>query len=817
MAVSQLGSVLYVGYTCDRNNVYVSVTPSQTIPSVTNNGGWVTTYTTLEIKMGGIGTVYSTGLQTPGTNLVVGPFSFAISHNDWNSSDKTLYWNGHQYNGLGLYTDITVATTYQYNNSVPGTPITPTFTIANDYVGYDVAKLTITSNGSNTTSYDIYRANTSGGTYSLIGGLTGSTVYYDYNVTTGNTYWYKVNGVNGCFTTWSVLHSLYIQTITDSTCVIRNIATITNKTAGDVSTTYELWRSATSGGTYQCVGHEYNAGVNIQDKITTYGDTYWYKPVQKTTYWSLTGASTQYTGTWAFSTAPVLTATLYTGSSKVTLNWTDAAIYQQYYEIYKSVDNGAFSLIATVTGSTYDAVGLTTNHKYQFKIRDKIECFAPTYIYSSYSNTTTSIWAPAISAPINLFFTNTTHTGTTINWTNTSPTYVTGNTIQRFNGSIWIDIGTVSNVTTSFNITGLTPDTLYTFRVEARSAFYEAPSISATVQTLKFPPSFCTLPDGFTTTDTTCGNTGTITINDLNYFDYFNFTLIDYIGNQYYFATGTTGSADVPSGYYKLSVQAKSQYQYYYGTETCNFNWISIEDTDTTLTLTMVIRDNIITFLLTPEANGRIVGQFTDSVSGLTHNYYIFKSNGDMVLQVTGSTDPMEFVYLPAANGFYYAYVENANGCKALSGIFEVKNDNSPFNLSGVKRVFLSEYKSDLDWIQWSTGDEDYFVAGIDVLKFQSAKIKSFTNANAWYSIPTAEDSSYGQKMAKVRQGFVFNDVLSLSFTPSTYNKWLATGTLLDNRWVIVFEDNNSTRKTFFLGIRLSERRCKGQSVSKTI
>jgi hypothetical protein len=190
---------------------------------------------------------------------------------------------------------------------------------------------------------------------------------------------------------------------------------------------------------------------------------------------------------------------------------------------------------------------------------------------------------------------------------------------------------------------------------------------------------------------------------------------------------------------------------------------------------------------------GRIIVDFEYLISGHTYTFNVYNIDNTLYYSQSGmSYSSTFFVDNVKPDCYYVELLDETCDCTVQTTIYCVES-TSPFNLSGVKRVFVSEYKDDLDWNNWSTGDENYFINGYDLLKFQSVKIKEFLNANTWYSIPTAEDSNYNQKMQKVRQGFVFNDVLSLSFTPSSYAKWLATGTLLEKRWVVVFEDNNST------------------------
>lgn len=207
-----------------------------------------------------------------------------------------------------------------------------------------------------------------------------------------------------------------------------------------------------------------------------------------------------------------------------------------------------------------------------------------------------------------------------------------------------------------------------------------------------------------------------------------------------------------------------------------------------------VTKKNSRCFGLNPQP-GRIIVNFDYLISAHTYTFNVFRQDMTLYYSQSGmSYNSTFFVDNVPPACYYIELLDETCNCTVQTTTYCVESQ-VPFNVSGVKRVFISEYKDDLDWNNWSTADENYYINGYDLLKFQSVKIKEFINANTWYSLPTAEDSSYAQKMAKVRQGFVFNDVLTLSFTPSTYAKWLATGTLLEKRWVVVFEDNNSTEE----------------------
>jgi hypothetical protein len=780
----------------------------------------------------------------------------------------------------------------------PPLPPTATFTAVNVYDGLDAILLTITSSSTYVDDWKFYRSTTGiGGTYNLIATIFpsgGTTTYYDDNVITGNTYCYKLTAENELYTTTSAIHCVTVATTVNAHCVINNVATITNHTVGDTTSRYELWRSTGLTGTYIRCGATLGGGTTVKDRIAVYNQQYYYNIRQVTPYWTLTGATTNYTGTISLTQSPVLSGVLYSGTSKVTLSWTDSNPYKQYYEIYKSINNASYTLIATISGvTTYDATGLTIDNDYKFKIRGRINCFSPTILYTPYSNIIDIIWAHPINPPTSIVMSITTCTGTTINWVNNNTHYVTGNTIQEYESGIWTDIGNALTGATTFRIKNLTPIITYQFRVQARSKFLQASSVSATTTTqnpapfnlsvivtdvyslqamvswsINDPPfgtgiradlrisgttlwtpiatishsavtytynnlvfnthyqarlvrigseypsslinfltpnlpiDYCNLSTGYTKTDTTCGNNGTISINDTILVNYFDFTLRDYIGNTYPFSPLSGATYHIPAGYYKLSAIAKPAYQYYYGNDTCTTDFIPIKATNTSINNVNVILKTAQQSFLIAEGGGsnRYFAGFQDTSSGHTYHYYLIKDNGKLVFSAS-TTNKLGFVYNYIPSGCYYGIIVNTyNNCTYLIPDYCIECQ-SIFNLSGVKQVFISAYNNtgNFTWDDWATSDEDFYVQGIDKLTFVGTKIKRFYNTNPWYKLPTNEFTVYTCPFDKVRQGFMYTNTLSIGFAPSDYQRWVDLIDVLKftNRYLVVFQDNNSQWWTF--------------------
>jgi PKD repeat protein len=135
--------------------------------------------------------------------------------------------------------------------------------------------------------------------------------------------------------------------------------------------------------------------THLQENVTYY----WKVRVQEDTEeqrWS------EYTGTWSFITgtlpaAPTSCTATYVSDSQIDLEWNDNASNETGYEIYRSVDSAAYSLLDTVAADStgHNDTDVSADHTYQYKIRAKNDAG-----YSSYCET--SIVATSPTAPSNV-------------------------------------------------------------------------------------------------------------------------------------------------------------------------------------------------------------------------------------------------------------------------------------------------------------------------------------------------------------------------------------------------------------------------------
>jgi len=168
---------------------------------------------------------------------------------------------------------------------------------------------------------------------------------------------------------------------------------------------------------------------------------------------------------WTRPPAPVLSTTP-VSSTSVALAWTNV-VGETGYAIERSIDAGTTWVGAGSRSAdqlTFTSSGLLPNTAYQFRIRARNESGLGAASTVA-SRTTTLGFVPDVSAE---------GTGpTTIAVTWGAITGETGFFVQRRQAGAWVTVSGVNALaadTVSFNVTGLTADTAYTFRVVAVSA-----------------------------------------------------------------------------------------------------------------------------------------------------------------------------------------------------------------------------------------------------------------------------------------------------------------------------------------------------------
>ena len=244
--------------------------------------------------------------------------------------------------------------------------------------------------------------------------------------------------------------------------------------------------------------------------------------------------------------APANLSASNTTQTTTDLNWSAATdnIAVTAYDVYQGA-----SIIATVSGTSYAVVGLSASTSYAFSVRAK-DAAGNVSVASNTVNVTTlnppDTQAPSV--PANLSATNTTQTSTSLSWSSsTDNVAVSGYDVYQ--GSTVI--ASVSG--TSRQVTGLTANTAYTFRVRAKDAAGNISGYSNTVNvtTLPIANTGCTgsvsvfpYSEGF---ENTLGAWTQSTADDTNW-------TVDANGTP----SSNTGPSSAAQGSYYIFVEASS-------------------------------------------------------------------------------------------------------------------------------------------------------------------------------------------------------------------------------------------------------------------
>ena len=197
-------------------------------------------------------------------------------------------------------------------------------------------------------------------------------------------------------------------------------------------------------------------------------------------------------------------------SGRIDLSWSAPGTTNGGITGYSIFRNGSLLTNTSGTGTTFANTGLTPGTTYSYYVVARNAAADAAGGYSDASNTVSNVVVPGVpGAPTGLTATpgtNSTDTGKIyLSWT--APSFqnpsITGYDIYR-NGSLITPV--VNGTGTSFVDTGLTPGTLYSYRVQARNAFADSSGLrspdSNTVSSVmapgvpSIPRTFTATPDG---------------------------------------------------------------------------------------------------------------------------------------------------------------------------------------------------------------------------------------------------------------------------------------------------------------------------------
>jgi len=176
-------------------------------------------------------------------------------------------------------------------------------------------------------------------------------------------------------------------------------------------------------------------------------------------------------------TAPTNLAATAASATQINLSWTASTdnVGVTGYKVERCSGAGCsnFVQIATPTGITFNDTGLTASTSYSYRVRAN-DAAGNNSAYSNTASTTTPAAADTTppTAPTNLTATAASTTQINLSWTaSTDNVGVTGYKVERCTGAAcanFVQIATPTGIT--FNDTGLTAFTSYSYRVRANDA-----------------------------------------------------------------------------------------------------------------------------------------------------------------------------------------------------------------------------------------------------------------------------------------------------------------------------------------------------------
>ncbi|MBW8874261.1 MAG: hypothetical protein JF614_04805 [Acidobacteria bacterium] len=260
-------------------------------------------------------------------------------------------------------------------------PATPTLSIT---AGSNSASLSWTASGS--AVYDVFRneLGCNAGFTKISTGQTATTLS-DAVLSNGLTYFYQVTafptGNEACASAPSTCISV---TPTPITCTppaaptgltssgTTQTGTTISWTASTGATLYKILRSTTSGGPYTQVGT--SATTSFADSGLTCGTNFFYVVVASNGTCD-SGNSAQLTVTTAACptctppAAPTGVTTSATTQTSTTVTWTAVSGATEYHVLRSTTSGGPYTLVGTVTGTSFVNTGLTCNTTYFYVVR----------------------------------------------------------------------------------------------------------------------------------------------------------------------------------------------------------------------------------------------------------------------------------------------------------------------------------------------------------------------------------------------------------------------------------------------------------------
>jgi uncharacterized protein YjdB len=224
--------------------------------------------------------------------------------------------------------------------------------------------------------YEVYRATSSSGTYSLMTRTTART-YNNTALTVGKTYYYKVRAYKTSGTTRIYGNYSYVvssKTVMPSPVSVQaqaisyNSINISWAPSAGVSG-YELYRALSSTGAYSLITR--TSATSYNNTGLTAGKTYYYKVRSYKTSGTtrIYGSYSPVASSKPVPTVPGSLKTAAFSSSSINVSWSGVSGASGYELHRANTATGTYSLVTAAVSTSYTNTGLSTSTTYYYKVR----------------------------------------------------------------------------------------------------------------------------------------------------------------------------------------------------------------------------------------------------------------------------------------------------------------------------------------------------------------------------------------------------------------------------------------------------------------
>ncbi|OLN32081.1 cell wall-binding repeat-containing protein [Desulfosporosinus metallidurans] len=419
--------------------------------------------------------------SSSGTYTMIGT-STSAKYNDTSISiEDTYYYKVKATNGSdsSSYSSVAYATTSQPED-VPDAPAKLTATLASS------SQIDLTWDPvSFATSYYVYRATSSSGTYTNISTVTTSS-YSDLAVSLATTYYYKIKAVNSFgssdYSSKAYVNpDDYVSTLSAPTnltaTVVRSSQIYLNWDPVSNTTYYYVYRATSSSGTYSNIGT--SVAANYSDASLSADTTYYYKVKAVNGTDSSALSSKAYATTSEPDDVPAIPTGLtakVTSSTQIDLTWEPVTYAVSYYVYRATSSTGTYTSVAAVTTNNFSDTSAAVDTTYYYKIQAYNNY--GTSSYSTKVSANTADVSSDLSAPTNLTATVASSTQIDLTWepvSNATSYYVYRATSSA---GTYANIATVT--TTNYSDSNLSLNTTYYYKVQAINSAGSGPYSSNT-------------------------------------------------------------------------------------------------------------------------------------------------------------------------------------------------------------------------------------------------------------------------------------------------------------------------------------------------